>query len=201
MIKTIRHSKAGTSGKTLLLVSSILASGFLSLQSCSKKAEAPAITSLEAYQDKSLGFGIKAPKNWKASTKPGELATYYSSEQVAQRFVDYKDAEVAGAQVAILANKLTGPTSLDSMLNLGKIFAEESAYKPIEDVTIAGVKGRKLSYDTATANSKAKPTPLPKTPPPSRSSNLKPSATPSMRSNRSSTKCSPRRSSLSSSLW
>jgi hypothetical protein len=123
---------------------------------CGKKADPPAITDLIEYQDKSLNFAIKAPANWKASTKPGELAAYYSSEQIAQRFVDYKDAEVSGALVSITGVKTEQPANFDSVLNASKIFTDETAYKPIENVTIAGMSGKKLSYEVDYSDGKFK---------------------------------------------
>jgi hypothetical protein len=139
------------------LVAVLAVSALLTLGSCGKKAaEAPPINGLEMYEDKVLSFGMKIPKGWKASTKPGELATYYSSEQVAQRFVDYKDAEMAGAQVVILANKTTGPVSIDSILEASKIFTDASAYKPLEVVKIGGKDGKKLAYEVEYSDGKFK---------------------------------------------
>jgi hypothetical protein len=143
--------------KRFFPVAALVLGALLTLGSCGKKAaEAPPINELEMYEDKVLSFGMKIPKGWKASTKPGELATYYSSEQVAQRFVDYKDAEVAGAQVAIIATKTTGPVNLDSVLDASKIFTDASAYKPIEAVKIGGVDGKRLSYEVDYSDGKFK---------------------------------------------
>jgi hypothetical protein len=117
---------------------------------CGKKAaEAPPVAELEMYQDKTLNFGIKFPKNWKASTKPGELAVYYSSEAIAQRFVDYKDAETSGAQVFISGTKIEGVANIDSVLEASKIFSDASVYKPVESVKVGGVDAKKLSYEVS----------------------------------------------------
>jgi hypothetical protein len=117
---------------------------------CGKKAaEAPPVAELEMYQDKTLNFGMKFPKNWKASTKPGELAVYYSSEAIAQRFVDYKDAETSGAQVFISGAKVEGTANIDSVLEASKIFSDASTYKPVESVKVGGVDAKKLSYEVS----------------------------------------------------
>ncbi len=121
----------------------------LVFQACGKKAaDPPPITELEMYQDKNIGFGIKYPKNWKASTKPGELAAYFSSDQVLQRFIDYKDEETGGgAKIEIVAKKLTGVANIDSIIKESKFFDDESVYKPIETVKVGGVDAKKLAYE------------------------------------------------------
>lgn len=121
------------------------------LVSCGKKAaEPPQITELELSQDKSLNFGIKGPKNWKTSVKPGEMLAYYSSEKVMQRFIDYKDEDSdGGAKIEILAKKVSGTVNMDSIIQELKIFNDESLYKPLETVKIAGMDAKKLAYEVS----------------------------------------------------
>ena len=116
------------------------------MSACGKKAEVPPVGDLETYEDKSLNFSIKYPKNWKGAVEAGKRAEYYSDEKIMQRFREYGESEVTGARMAILANKLEGPVNLDSVIEGTKIFQDASVYAAPEKVQLDGVEATRIKY-------------------------------------------------------
>ncbi len=135
-------------GKTLK-TTVLAASAVLAIAGCSKKVEVPPIAGLETYDDKTANFSLQYPKNWKATPEAGKSVTYYSNEQIMERFNGnnaYGEMELAGAKIGVTVTKLEGPINLDSVINSGKIFEDPTIYQPLQDIQFDGVKGRRLSY-------------------------------------------------------
>ena len=140
-----RPFRFGTAlGTTLAAFSAVL-----TIAGCTKKAEVPPITEYETYEDKIANASIKFPKGWKAAVEAGKSASYYSNDKIIERFSGnnaYQESELTGAKVAVVINKLEGAINLDSLINNGKIFEDPSAYSPIQDAEVDGMKAKKLSY-------------------------------------------------------
>ncbi len=118
----------------------------ITMSACAKKAEVPAIADLDTYEDKSMNFSIKFPKNWKAAVEAGKRAEYYSDDKIMQRFREYNESEITGAKMTIFANKLEGPVNLDSVIEGTKIFQDASVYSAPEKVQIDGVEATRIKY-------------------------------------------------------
>lgn len=122
----------------------------LTIASCTKKVEVPPITGLDTYDDKVANFSLQYPKNWKATQEAGKSVAYYSNEQILERFNGnnaYGEMEISGAKIGVTITKLEAPlTNLDSVINNTKIFEDPTIYAPLQDVTLDGVKAKRLSY-------------------------------------------------------
>lgn len=108
-----------------------------------KKATPAQIDGLEMYTDALMNFGIKHPSNWQKAAEPGKRALFFSDNTVGNRFVKYDVEGPSGAKMQISVYELEG--SVEDFLNNDKMF-DASAYGPMEDVTLAGQPGKKLSY-------------------------------------------------------
>ncbi len=139
---------SGASMNRPFRLSAALVAAFMAIivSACGKKAEAPPIADLDTYEDKSMNFSIKFPKNWKAAVEAGKRAEYYSDDKIMQRFREYNESEITGAKMVIMANKLEGPVSLDSIIEATKIFQDASVYAAPEKVQIDGVEATRLKY-------------------------------------------------------
>lgn len=132
-------------GKVLLAAGAVC-----TIAACSKKVEVPPITGLDTYDDKVANFSIQYPKNWKAAQEAGKSVTYYSNDQILERFNGnnaYGEMEISGAKMGVTVTKLEAPLSnLDSVITNSKIFEDPTIYAPLQEVQLDGVKAKKLSY-------------------------------------------------------
>ncbi len=124
----------------------VAASMAIIVSACGKKAEVPPIADLDTYEDKSMNFSIKFPKNWKGAVEAGKRAEYYSADNIMQRFREYNESEITGAKMAIIANKLEGAPNLDSIIDATKIFQDASVYSTPEKVQLDGVEATRIKY-------------------------------------------------------
>ncbi|MGQ9819162.1 MAG: hypothetical protein ACUVQ1_04470 [Candidatus Kapaibacteriales bacterium] len=117
---------------------------FLVLNSCNGKKQIVEIEGLETYNDPSLDFSIKYPKNWEIQKYPGDRFLAFSSKTVIKRFRTFDPQGESGAKIELLVVQLAEGQTIDSVISK-KMFTPETYSKP-EKITIDGIEAIKETY-------------------------------------------------------
>lgn len=112
--------------------------------SCNGKKQIVEIEDLDTYNDPSLDFSIKYPKNWAIQKYPGDRFLAFSSKTVIKRFRTFEPEGEPGAKIELLVVQLPENQTIDSVISK-KMFTPETYSKP-EKITIDGVEGIKETY-------------------------------------------------------
>lgn len=111
---------------------------------CNGKKHIIEIEGLDTYNDPSLDFSIKYPKNWEIQKYPGDRFLAFSSKTVIKRFRTFDPEGEQGAKIELLVVQLSEGQTIDSVISK-KMFTPETYSKP-EKITIDGVEGIKETY-------------------------------------------------------